>query len=207
METNENCASHTNIGCFLRPECSAFFDALNGLLQNVKFYRIRILKHVRPQFPALFTTFVLCFLIDFFAWIWNIDLSFQNCLNRFHVALLDSECNAEAMTATLLSSTKLAIGAPPVSFNFASERLCVRAPLSRTVPVTSDKVALFMQQLGKISALLFHFRLSVPICICTVSHFRGVRSWILATSLLYTFMTLRWFVQNFCGYSLLFSHV
>uniref|UniRef100_A0A915AWS5 Myotubularin-related protein 5 n=1 Tax=Parascaris univalens TaxID=6257 RepID=A0A915AWS5_PARUN len=79
---------------------------------------------------------------------------FRNCLNRFHVALLDSECNAEAMTATLLSSTKLAIGAPPVSFNFASERLCVRAPLSRTVPVTSDKVALFMQQLGTIQNVL-----------------------------------------------------
>ncbi|VDM24979.1 unnamed protein product [Toxocara canis] len=79
---------------------------------------------------------------------------FRNCLNRFHLALLDSEYNAEAMAATLLSGVKLAVGAPPVSFNFASERLCVRAPLSYTVPVTADKVALFLEQLGTIQNVL-----------------------------------------------------
>lgn len=75
---------------------------------------------------------------------------FRNCLNRIHLALIDSENKAEVMVATLVSNVYLAAGGPAVSFCLGSERLTVRAPRSPTVPVTADKVALFMHQLGTI---------------------------------------------------------
>lgn len=79
---------------------------------------------------------------------------FRNCLNRIHLALLDSEGKAEVMVATLVSSVYLTGGNTSVQFCLGSERLAVRAPLSSTVPVTADKVALFLQQIGTIHNML-----------------------------------------------------
>ncbi|VDN92824.1 unnamed protein product [Brugia pahangi] len=45
-------------------------------------------------------------------------------------------------------------GMPAVSFCLGSDRLSVRAPKSPTIPVTSDKVTLFLQQLGTIHNIL-----------------------------------------------------
>lgn len=73
---------------------------------------------------------------------------FQNCLNKILLALLEVEDKAELMISTLLSQVYLTPGMPAVSFCLGSDRLSVRAPKSPTVPVTSDKVALFLHQLG-----------------------------------------------------------
>ncbi|VDK42813.1 unnamed protein product [Anisakis simplex] len=79
---------------------------------------------------------------------------FRNCLNRLHLAILDSECSAETMAATLLSNVLLSVGASAITINVAAERLNVRAPLSLKVPVTADKVALFVEQMGTIQNIL-----------------------------------------------------
>ncbi|MFH4973292.1 hypothetical protein AB6A40_000001 [Gnathostoma spinigerum] len=79
---------------------------------------------------------------------------FRNCLNRIHLALLEDNGTAESMIATLISSVCLAPGLPAVPFTFASERLSVRAPSYPTVPVTADKIALFVHHLGSIYNLL-----------------------------------------------------
>lgn len=73
---------------------------------------------------------------------------FQNCLNRILLALLEAEDKAELMISTLLSQVYLTPGMPAISFCLGSDRLSVRAPKSSTIPVTSDKVTLFLQQLG-----------------------------------------------------------
>ncbi|MCP9265474.1 Myotubularin-related protein 5 [Dirofilaria immitis] len=78
----------------------------------------------------------------------------KNCLNRILLALLEEEDKAELMISTLLSQVYLTPGMPAVSFCLGSDRLSVRAPKSPTIPVTSDKVALFLQQLGTIHNIL-----------------------------------------------------
>lgn len=73
---------------------------------------------------------------------------FQDCLNRILLALLEPEDKAELMISTLLSQIYLTPGMPAVSFCLGNDRLSVRAPKLPTIPVTSDKVTLFLQQLG-----------------------------------------------------------
>ncbi|VDM95492.1 unnamed protein product [Thelazia callipaeda] len=79
---------------------------------------------------------------------------FRNCLNRILMALLESENKAELMIATLLSQVYLTPGMPAVSFCLGTDRLSVRAPKLPTIPVTSDKVTFFLQQLGTIHNIL-----------------------------------------------------
>ncbi|KAK6111446.1 Myotubularin-like phosphatase domain family protein [Brugia pahangi] len=79
---------------------------------------------------------------------------FRNCLNQILLALLEAEDKAELMISTLLSQVYLTPGMPAVSFCLGSDRLSVRAPKSPTIPVTSDKVTLFLQQLGTIHNIL-----------------------------------------------------
>ncbi|VDN28268.1 unnamed protein product [Gongylonema pulchrum] len=79
---------------------------------------------------------------------------FRNCLNRILLALLEAEDKAESMVATLLSQVFLTPGMPAASFCLGTDRLSVRAPKSSTIPVTSDKVARFLQQLGTIHNIL-----------------------------------------------------
>uniref|UniRef100_A0A8R1TTB5 Myotubularin-related protein 5 n=1 Tax=Onchocerca volvulus TaxID=6282 RepID=A0A8R1TTB5_ONCVO len=79
---------------------------------------------------------------------------FRNCLNRILLALLESDDKAELMISTLLSQVYLTPGMPAVSFCLGNDRFSVRAPKSPTIPVTSDKVTLFLQQLGTIYNIL-----------------------------------------------------
>lgn len=70
-------------------------------------------------------------------------------MNRIHLALIGSSGVAEEIIANLISGVALAPGCPTASFTLGDDRISVTAARHPRVPITTDKVTRFFNQLGK----------------------------------------------------------